>query len=303
MAALLDATPSLGDAAALRARVAEDGYLFFPALLDPARVGAVRGAVLGVIAEHGWVADGSDPSDAEPGESRRPGEAAWWPGYVGVLGLESWNSLAHDPALTQVMRDVLGDDLLVQPMKILRVTWPHNEFPTLPHQDFFFVRGASDVLTAWIPLGDCPARLGGLRVLAGSHAEGLREVRAGQGVGHVHADVDDDDPRWTDPHDYRAGDVLVFHSLTVHRAPENQGEHLRISADFRYQSCADPILAAILFPHEHLRSPVPGWPELTKDWSTTRWVETDHPVRIASWRLDPQHVPASRFSGKGSYES
>lgn len=273
----------------------EDGYLFFPRLIDPRRIGAVRSDVLRTLAEHGWVEGGPDLDAAAPGPRREPGEPEWWSGYAGVLGLESFNSLAHDEALTEVMRLVLGDDLLVQPMKIFRSTWPGGELPTLPHQDFFFVRGAADVLTAWIPLGANPVGLGGLRVLAGSHAEGLRSVRPGRGIGHVHADVADDDPRWTDPHDYQPGDVLVFHSLTVHRAPANVADRLRISADFRYQSSADPIVAAVLHPHESFRGTVPGWPELSKDWSTTRWIEPEHPVRIASWRLDPEAVPPSRF--------
>ena len=34
---------------------------------------------------------------------------------------------------------------------------------------------------------------------------------------------------------YRPGDVLVFHSLTVHWAPPNRGERLRLSCDYRYQ--------------------------------------------------------------------
>jgi hypothetical protein len=41
----------------------------------------------------------------------------------------------------------------------------------------------------------------------------------------------------------RAGDVLVFHSLTVHKGIENRSARLRMSMDCRYQRVRDPFNA------------------------------------------------------------
>jgi ectoine hydroxylase-related dioxygenase (phytanoyl-CoA dioxygenase family) len=38
-----------------------------------------------------------------------------------------------------------------------------------------------------------------------------------------------------------AGDLLIFHSLTVHAASPNRSNHMRISMDCRFQDCARAI--------------------------------------------------------------
>lgn len=286
--------------ATIRDQIVEEGYAFLPGLLDRDEVAAVRSEALAALGSHGWLAEGSDPADGLAGATPRFwSDESWWPGYEALIGLESFNRLAHAPALQQVMRSIVGDDLFVMPMKIARVTWPGSAYPTPPHQDFFFVRGAADVITAWVPLGDCPPTMGGLRVLPGSHREGLRRVRAVSGTAAtaVEAEVSEADPRWTPPRDYRMGDVLIFHSLTVHWAPPHEGvdPRLRISADFRYQSSSDPIIASVLLPHEYGRGPIRPWYELTQSWSTTEWIDPPHPVRISTWRPDPDAVPPSRL--------
>jgi ectoine hydroxylase-related dioxygenase (phytanoyl-CoA dioxygenase family) len=136
--------------------------------------------------------------------------------------------------------------------------------------------------------------LGGLKLLPGSHREGLRRVQAAQGAGGISAVVDEDDPRWVGPADYHPGDVLLFHSLTVHTAPSNQGDRLRLSADFRFQSAADPMVSGALHPHS-CGEGVPPWWALTQGWESTQWIDVPHPVRIAPSRIDPDAVPTSRL--------
>ena len=291
--AFVDSTPLLDDPDALRDQVRTEGHAFLPGLLDRDTVLGVRRDVLETLAQHGWLADGTDPIDGIPGpEVRREAETAWWPGYAAMVARESFNRLAHEAPLVAAMGAILGDDLIVQPMKIGRVTYPGSEYPTPPHQDFFFVRGAPDVLTAWIPLGDYEVAAGGLRMLRRSHRDGLRPVRPAPGVGGVSADVDLDDPDWVGPVSYRAGDVLLFHSLTVHMAPANRSDRIRLSADFRYQSARDPLVAGALHPHG-LGNGVPHWWELTRDWESTKWCEVEQPVRLSPVRIDPDHVPDS----------
>jgi ectoine hydroxylase-related dioxygenase (phytanoyl-CoA dioxygenase family) len=95
------------------------------------------------------------------------------------------------------------------------------------------VRGSPALWTVWIPLGDCPLDLGGLAVAPGSHRHGLLP-HAGEGTGQQGVDVAPE-ATWESA-DYRCGDVLAFHGLTLHRALENRTTHrLRLSADFRYE--------------------------------------------------------------------
>ena len=50
--------------------------------------------------------------------------------------------------------------------------------------------------------------------------------------------------------DFKAGDVIVFHSLTMHCAfPNRTPDQVRISLDNRYQRRGDPIEPASMQPH------------------------------------------------------
>jgi len=50
--------------------------------------------------------------------------------------------------------------------------------------------------------------------------------------------------------DLECGDVLTFHSLTVHQGRDNlTPNRLRISFDYRYQPLSHPILRSSMSPH------------------------------------------------------
>lgn len=123
-------------------------------------------------------------------------------------------------------------------------------------------------------------------MLEGSHLGGLIEADPGRGPGGLQVEVDDDDPRWRTI-DYRAGDAVVFTSLTVHGALRNNEDRLRFSADFRYQSLLEPVLAGSLQPH--YAPQVPGWEALTEGWPSRASVAAPAGIRLTDMvpPLDP----------------
>lgn len=276
MREFIDSSPLLGDPAALRERLDDQSHLFFRGLLDPDLVRDVRRQVVEVLDGLGWLAAGHDVMEARPGPGAT-GEGAspspeFFEAYTAVQSLQAFHELAHDPAIVGAVGGLVGDDVLVHPRKIFRVS-PADDprFVTPPHQDFRLIQGTVDVFTAWLPLGDCPDELGGLAVLAGSHRRGLEQVRLVQATGGVCVDVDADDPAWTTT-SFRAGDLLLFHSLTVHRAKPNRSDRLRLSADYRYQAASQPVVKESLAPHYH--PIVPGHDVLTEGWTSTASVDT-----------------------------
>jgi hypothetical protein len=262
----------LGDPLALRQRLAVEGFLFFRDLLPISAVGGARAAVLEAIDQEGWLAEGSDLQDRRPGRVVvREADERWFPAYQKIQSLEPFHRLAHEERLLSLTHDLLDGPVLVHPRKIARVTFPGSEYPTPPHQDFPLIQGTADVLTIWLPLAECSARDGALRVLRRSPRAGLRPPQPTPGVGGVGVPVGPGEEQDWASADYRPGDVLVFHSLTVHWAPPNRGEKVRLSCDFRYQLATDPVVEGSLLPHYW--PTVPGWEVLTEGWSTTRWVE------------------------------
>jgi hypothetical protein len=254
--ATLEASPcrSPGE---LRARLARDGYLVLEGLLDPWDVRDVASEMLERFARHGWFCSGTDPHDARmcapyptSGSERHdvPVNA--------VYGSEPFHKLAFAPRILDVMASLLDASRVAVHTKAVRAMVPGAQ--TVPHQDFPATRGATDTLTAWLPLVDCPRELGGLEVVAGSHRAGLR------------GDVDDRGALCELFDDWRAGefgigDVVVMHSLTVHRSGANSSDRLRLSVDYRYTSTSEYVCESRVRDAERLAA-------AASRWSTSRWV-------------------------------
>ena len=166
------------------------------------------------------------------------------PRYLEVLRrinrLESYHALKHHPRLLGFFERMLGAPVFPHPRVLMRNIFPQRlEYTTKAHQDYPNVQGTTEVYTAWMPLIDCPRELGGLQVARGSHTLGVLEFGIGNGAGGIEI-LDPLEDRWTGG-PMQAGDVLVFHSLTVHKGVENRSDRLRMSIDCRFQRVRDPF--------------------------------------------------------------
>ena len=238
---LADSIALQANQGALRQRLASDGYLFFRRLLRPADVRAAYDSVRTELSLGGWVDGQGRPVGPQRAVTVRDGLAD--PSFRAALASRGLNRLAYLEPLRGLVRLLLGASAFSYPVKVLRAV--HPEAPLkIPqprvtkgryiHQDFA-VSGVQDMLTAWLPLMDIPATLGGLAVLPGSHLGpplGARLLPA-------------DEPGWATT-DYRPGDVLLFHCLTAHAALPNHSDRLRLSTDLRWQAADQPAPAELV---------------------------------------------------------
>lgn len=272
-----DSRPLLGDAAALRERAQADGYLFVTGLVPRDAVDALAGAILRICREQGW----ADSEGRALGEPRLEGHEGWWDVYDPLQRLEAFHALAHRPEIVGLVRDLVSEEVLAHPRNIARVTFPGTaHYTTPPHQDYPLIQGTPDTYTVWIPLVDCPMELGGLAMLPGSHRVGLLPVHSASGPGGLGVDAEDLGLTWH-MQDMRAGDALLFHSHTVHRALPNVSERdLRISADYRYQGASQPVVEDSLLPH-YLRL---SWDEIYAGWSAAgpRYYWRSFPLNVVA---------------------
>jgi hypothetical protein len=271
---LVDSTPLLVRPTELLARAEEDGYLFFRGLLDRDRVLDLRRQMMDVVAAHGWLVEGTDPMDGvadvaafdrvDPVAAAFCGTGVPIEAYRDIYRLQDFHAIGHDPALLSLYATLLGGDVIRQPLSISRIMVPGTNFiPTPAHQDFIHIQGTKNVWTAWFPLGDCPRELGGLTVLVGSQADGLLTYHASTGAGELEAYICQSDYPWGIA-DYRAGDVLTFNSLTVHRGtPNRMGNRVRLSIDMRYQRADEPITDGSTRPHCQILD----WEEVYEGWT------------------------------------
>jgi hypothetical protein len=276
-----ESTPLLGTPGALRRRAAEDGYLYFHRLLHAEPILAVRREILDVCARHGFLAPGTDPDAARaaPGIHWREGDPEYMAAYDDIQRLQSFHALAHAGPLLEALRQLFGEEVLVHPRNIARVMFPqNNQFTTPAHQDYVHIQGTEETWTAWIPLGECPRSLGGLEVLAGSHRAGVLPARSAYGAGGLGVETEHLGLEWRGQ-DFACGDVLLFHSLCVHRGIDNTTPHtIRLSVDYRYQGVSQPVTESSLLPHFARHS----WEEIYAGWDA-EWLK----YYWRKWELKP----------------
>lgn len=267
MRPLRDSSPILEDTEALRARAEKEGYLYLRGLLPRDEVDAVRRDFVAILSRHGWLDPDTNPDDLI---STQPacieGMPEFWPVFDDFQRLESFHALAHQRPLLEVLERLFGEPVLVHPRNIGRIMFPSTP-PTPPHQDYIHIQGTPEVWTAWIPLMDVPVELGGIAVLVGTHRQGIYPVQRMPGAGGVGIDTARFYAEWATD-DYNMGDVLLFHSETIHRSLTNiTGNRIRLSVDYRYQGVSQPIAEGSLLPHFQRF----GWDFVYKDWKSTRY--------------------------------
>jgi ectoine hydroxylase-related dioxygenase (phytanoyl-CoA dioxygenase family) len=290
--------PAREDAQTLRDRMQRDGYLFFRGLISVPQIRATRAEILKACAAEGWLKPGSNSEEgiAAPGITHTEPEPDYMTVYSRVLCGEAFNTLAHDPGLLAVLRSLFAEEPLPHARNIARIIFPQNTLYTTPsHQDYLHIQGTEETYTAWIPLGDCPKELGSLVVLAGSHRSGVYPVHRALGAGGAGIDTDALPYSWAGS-DFEEGDVVLFHSLTVHKAlPNLSPDRLRLSVDFRYQPLSHPVAPSSLRPHFDRQT----WEEIYADWNSTRYQYywRDLPIRTAG---DDPRVVAVRQAAFGA---
>lgn len=249
------------DPDALRQRMAEDGYLYMPGLLDREDVLDARRFVTQKLEEQMQL----DPN---------------YPAFDAVanpISTMKFNpELArNNPSLMKVLYTGPMIDFFTRflggSIRHFDYTWFRAISPgrgTPPHCDIVYMgRGTKQLYTAWVPVGDVSFEIGGLMILEQSHRHAHKLSR------YLESDVDTycsnlppdsptakrrngwakggaltDNPvtlqkklggRWLTA-EFRAGDALVFSMQTIHASLDNQSNRFRLSSDSRYQLASEP---------------------------------------------------------------
>lgn len=242
MQSFTDSSALLTDGGSLMERMDRDGYLFLSGLLPQADIASVQRQVGEIVRQDGWLRRDRPVEDAlaDPAGFCVDPEPAYLHTLRRINRLEDYHALKHHPALTGLFEHLLGGPILPHPRVLMRNIFPaRDEYTTKAHQDFPNVQGTEAVYTAWMPLIDCPMQVGPLQIAAGSHKFGVYDFDIGFGAGGIEI-TDPLDGRWVSG-DFAQGDVLIFHSMTVHKGVPNRSDRLRMSMDVRYQLVADPF--------------------------------------------------------------
>ncbi|MCK0135457.1 phytanoyl-CoA dioxygenase family protein [Arenibacter sp. S6351L] len=110
--------------------------------------------------------------------------------------------------------------------------------PTPPHQDgYYFMLSPNEAVTMWMALEPVDQENGCVRYIKGSHRYGIRSHGRTGTLGFSQGITDFGCPNDIENEVFfptRAGDLLVHHSLTIHRANGNLSERSRKAMGFIY---------------------------------------------------------------------
>ena len=260
-----DSTDLRGDGEALSARIATDGYLFLRGLVAPEAVLTVRRRCLEICRSGGWLKDATELMDAvaEPSAACVDPEPGFIEVYKTMYGLQELHALQLRPEVIGLFERMFGEPVLTHPRLILRSVFPgHANYNTPPHQDYPHIQGTTETFSLWAPLSDCPVEMGGLTVAESSHRDGVRAFKVSSGAGGMEV-MDPLAGRWR-ASDVAAGDALIFHSMTVHKALPNRSARIRQSIDGRYQRASEPIVADGLGPYAGMGT----WEDIYAGWAS-----------------------------------
>lgn len=221
----------------LQSAMESDGYLLVRDVLPVEDVQYLLAQIGRILGDAGWLEPGCDPLNrvAQKDSACGDPDPDFKRVYQQVFNLEAFHALPHHPSLCRVMKMLTDGRLLVHPKPIGRLIFPNSERLTVhAHQDHRFMGGDPECFTAWIPLHDCPLAAGPLQIAEGSHRHGFHKHHdEGLHVPEIPSEAINGED-WVGG-EVNAGDVLLFHSLTVHAALPNRSQQLRISLDCRFQ--------------------------------------------------------------------
>jgi Phytanoyl-CoA dioxygenase (PhyH) len=263
MQSFIDSSGLISDGSALTDRMRRDGYLFLPRLLPRNDVAAVQRQIGEIARDAGWLRQDCPVEDAiaDPSGFCVDPDPTYLKTLRQINRLEDYHALKHHPILIDLLERMLGGPILPHPRVLMRNIFPqHEEYTTKAHQDFPNVQGTTEVYTAWMPLIDCPLHVGPLQIAAGSHSNGVYDFAIAGGAGGIEI-IDPLEGRWACG-DFAMGDVLLFHSMTVHKGLPNRSDKLRMSMDVRYQLVSEPFNIDNANPDGQPLS----WEEVYADW-------------------------------------
>jgi phytanoyl-CoA hydroxylase len=145
-----------------------------------------------------------------------------------------FKELADSKEVTGLAEHLLGGRALLKNMQYFNKI-PKQGKETPAHQDgYYFMIKPQKAITMWLSLGKADAENGAVCYIPGSHKKGMREhgktslLGFSQGI----TDWSDKDTNSEVQMKASAGDIIVHHSLTIHRANANKSLRQRRAIGF-----------------------------------------------------------------------
>jgi len=248
-----DSASLLDDPKTLRARLAEDGYLYLKGVVDRDAIMAARQEVFERLVAVGEIKEPAIEGIATGDSKRREREPDLGAFWRSVSEGKKLRAASNGRDMQRIMSLIFGEPARNQDYIFLRAgargraTGLHFDYP-------FFTRAHDKVCTVWMPIGDVPVEDGPVVVVEGSqHFRDLIDPMIG-------FDISKDNSRKADfgadaisfaksrgtrllTRNFEAGDIALFGMYTAHGSLDNHSpiNRVRLSCDLRWQPASLPL--------------------------------------------------------------
>ncbi len=216
-----------------RTQYLENGFFLAKGLIKDDAIKPVEDRCLAIVAGHaGRHFSGlADPDLISYLTGSREAEQLL---YAEIRKFPELQDLSLSAKICDVVRGLLGKSDIVLLEKIpFRIDCPMvlRELAVW-HQDLHYVKGASETVTAWIPMLDVSFKEGCLMIMPGSHKDGpIPHDMPVLGKKFYPSTIFDKPVRYVE---MKKGDVLFFNSQLLHSSGNNIGDTIRYSIQARY---------------------------------------------------------------------
>lgn len=250
----------------LQNRFQDQGYLYFKSAIKPERCDKLLQQFLATLSPYiGFDEKNKIPTLLKQGFGET--DEIWDEVYPKMQALEGFHRFFHEEATQNLMKIVAGNNVFSYPMKLARISTPNKiGYETPPHQDAHSHQSGPTMAGMWVALHDVKSDMGRLKMLPGSHKQGVRKVVPAEGVGNVQCEIFEYENTWH-VSDVEQGDVIIFHSCCIHKAEANTSQkNVRLSIDTRFCEYGEPVFITNIEPHHGWRIDALNWDFIYQDW-------------------------------------
>jgi hypothetical protein len=236
----------------LRARYTADGYVLLKGALSASTVFDMREAYFRLF-EPDFFKDGDARRGLFSGRAPENLPAHGFAGHPAhsFVRSDTFRAFLDLPILKTIAETIFADGADRLRRTPLRHFIPGCGRASRAHLDRTYVDGiAADIVTLWVPFGNCPLKGGPLLYLDGSHQDDVLE-KARESAPTDRANdtrpithdlkwlADYSGRRWLVT-EYEAGDVVVHSPAIVHASLDSEIDLMRVSTDVRFKRADAP---------------------------------------------------------------
>jgi len=207
--------------------IIKDGYIYLKQFFDREKILSIREEYLGLFKNK---------------SNLIPYGIKGHPAYE-MVRRESFKKFAHNEKILSLIADITNNkNIKVLDRKILRHFCKNSYIASKAHIDYVYLnKGTKNIITAWIPLGDCSIQTGGLIYLQNSHKIKYKSLKnlfpQYKNEKWITNDLEElanrTSKKWMFT-DYKAGDIVLHNPFIVHASLDCSTYYMRVSADIRY---------------------------------------------------------------------